>query len=130
MEKVRGVQRSPRTLAGKMPALLVGGAHKPVPSTSTPIRSQLEAMTEMNWKKIRAEALGRISMAAYATRFLRPPNDMDARPLERAYACAISYFPAACIDSVAAMIVRKTSVGQDAGAAWDAPTSIVVECAL
>lgn len=50
-----------RTLAGKMPALLVGGAPKIEPLGLSEIRAKLEGMESKNWRKIRDELLARLS---------------------------------------------------------------------
>lgn len=50
-----------RTLAGRMPALLVGGEPKVVALGLTEVRAKLETMCEENWPKIRDELLARLS---------------------------------------------------------------------
>lgn len=50
-----------RTLAGKMPALLVGGEPKIEPVGLPEVRAKLEAMSEENWPKVRDELLARLS---------------------------------------------------------------------
>jgi len=50
-----------RTLAGKMPALLVGGEPKVVALGLTEVRAKLETLSEENWPKIRDELLARLS---------------------------------------------------------------------
>jgi len=49
-----------RTLAGKMPALLVGGAPKVEIPGITEIRTKLKAMSAGNWQTIRDELLARL----------------------------------------------------------------------
>jgi hypothetical protein len=54
-----------RTLAGKMPALLVGGEAKPKTAPEaldlTNLRSCLAGMSEENWPKVRDELLARLA---------------------------------------------------------------------
>lgn len=50
-----------RTLAGKMPALLVGGEAQSAPLGLSEIRAKLEAMREESWKTIRDELLAQLT---------------------------------------------------------------------
>lgn len=50
-----------RTLAGKMPALLVGGAPKVETLGLAEVRAKLEGMESKNWREIRDEVVARLS---------------------------------------------------------------------
>ena len=49
-----------RTLAGKMPSLLVGGATKAEPPSFKEILATLKAMTPENWTTVREELVTRL----------------------------------------------------------------------
>lgn len=55
-----------RTLAGKMPSLLVGGATKAEPPSLKEILAQLKTMTPENWMTVREELVTRLGEAKTA----------------------------------------------------------------
>jgi hypothetical protein len=50
-----------RTLAGKMPALLVGGEAKPPAAKPEDLRTKLLEMKPENWAQVREEILAKLS---------------------------------------------------------------------
>ena len=73
-----------RTLAGKMPALLVGGGPKVEPKVETldpaELRIKLNAMNSKTWKKIRDELLSRLPAPPAAVVDVTPTSKAPAGP--------------------------------------------------